>query len=79
MKFNTLHEVIVTIENDMLNRKIEYVKDEKPEWMFHTLNYGETKRISFPITKNGKLLRKWYHTTIQRTESGYYELINYIN
>ena len=29
MKFNTLHEVIVTIENDMLNRKIEYVKDEK--------------------------------------------------
>lgn len=79
MRYTTLHQVITEIEKDMDLNGFEYIENEKPEWMFKTLNYGETERTSFPIQKNGKILKKWYHAIIQRMENGIYELINYAN
>jgi hypothetical protein len=78
MIYNTLHEVINVIELDMKSRKITYNLADKPEWMFKTLNYGETERTSFPIKKNGKNIKAYYHAVIQRLNNGYYELVNYV-
>lgn len=43
------------------------------------IGYGETKRGSLTITKNGKEQRKMLQVVIYRMDSGKYELVTYIN
>jgi hypothetical protein len=78
--FESLAQALDSVLEKTTKKGFEIVDQEREFFLFGIggINYGDTKKASFDLEKDGKPSRKKLHIQIYRMESGRYELNQYI-
>jgi predicted Zn-dependent protease len=78
--FDTLSQTLQKVEERAKKDGFEIVDQEREFFLFGVggVKYGDTKRGSFDLEKEGKLSKKKLQVQIYRMDSGRYELNQYI-
>lgn len=78
--FDTLNQALEFIQEKTKKEGFDIVDSQREFFLFGVggIEYGETKRGSFYLSKNGEPVKKKLHIQIYRMDSGRYELNQYI-